>query len=226
MSRMRRLHCPVRQAHVAVSLATALVTGCASDGRSNGTTSVAQGGTNGALCQTLVTARCQRKIRCDEWDSSLADCQTVEMPDCCEGMQCDVPNDVTAERLQRCVAAEAGTPCDESTSCAYVDLRAEPRGAFDPCSSDGDCNAPTGTCFETTIDVGTSIATSSHCTLACMNDDDCPAAADGRQAGCYEVSGTFVCYQRCSTDSDCPQGLVCTATQSDSSQDQLCLLPS
>jgi len=93
---------------------------------------------------------------------------------------------------------------------------------YDTCFDVDECESFADTCYETAIDYGSYIASNNTCTVFCGSDFDCPSGSTGENGGCYDVSGDFVCYERCFDIFDCPGGFTC-ADVAGSGGDSICI---
>lgn len=77
---------------------------------------------------------------------------------------------------------------------------------YSTCFETTECESSADVCYDTVIDWGGVEARNGTCTRYCSADADCPYGSTGELGGCYDVSGEFVCYERCNTNRDCPTG--------------------
>jgi hypothetical protein len=121
---------------------------------------------------------------------------------------------VGAIALTGCVVVEE----DRSPGPRPIPPEPLPLAVYEPCFDSFDCGVPADACYELAIDHGSHVAVDGMCTLACVDDFDCPYGG-----GCYAVQGQeFLCYQRCLDDVDCPLGFACIDTFG-GARDAICL---
>jgi hypothetical protein len=63
------------------------------------------------VCDQLVPAVCEYRIRCGTWASTQSDCELVEGQECCSGDFCDLSAGNTQEELRLCAAGIRGSVC-------------------------------------------------------------------------------------------------------------------
>lgn len=91
------------------------------------------------------------------------------------------------------------------------------RGAYDTCEA-GQCEGVDG-CSDVRVEYPAGAAVSGICTSVCSADAECPADSRGVVGSCHQfVGSTFaVCFERCTSSDDCPDGLGCVDRLADAS---------
>jgi len=140
--------------------------------------------------------------------------------DCGSGEVCDAFGDCVL--VAECTFDSdcfAGEVCNAFGNCVALGTP-----IYDTCGVVGECEGLADTCYATSIDYGDYVATNNTCSLFCTSDAQCPNGSTGEAGGCYDVSGDFVCYERCFNDADCPSSIdfVC-ADVAGSGGDSICI---
>lgn len=91
-------------------------------------------------------------------------------------------------------------------------------GTYDECTFDSDCADTIDFCQG----LSSSTVATGICTRTCSDMLDCPVTASGFEPLCASIDGaSFLCFETCSTSSDCAAGFNCEVL--DGTVEQICV---